>query len=198
MISPSFIHVADDVLPDSLCSRLIEAIDRASNEGYAQVAAEEWRRCTLLSIPNERTEGSEALVEDWKSAIRPVVDKYKKLYDEGTLNWCSQIERPQVIKYAANVEAKQHFHLHADCWSTCSATRQLSIITYLNDVAEGGETIFPKHYVSVPPKRGSVLLFPPAFTHAHLAKPPISGDKYIMTSWLHFHGLGVQYAVMPF
>ena len=34
------------------------------------------------------------------------------------------------------------------------------------------------------PKRGQVLIWPGGFTHTHRGNPPLSGEKYIATSWL--------------
>ena len=59
-------------------------------------------------------------------------------------------------------------------------------MTYLNDVLEGGETIFPMLGVSVKPVRGKTLLWPAEWTHAHLGKAVEKGNKYIITGWMHF------------
>ncbi len=37
----------------------------------------------------------------------------------------------------------------------------------------------------VPPKKGSICLFPASFTHLHRGNPPLTGEKYIITGWLH-------------
>ena len=34
------------------------------------------------------------------------------------------------------------------------------------------------------PKRGQFLIWPAGFTHVHRGNPPLSGEKYISTSWL--------------
>ena len=55
---------------------------------------------------------------------------------------------------------------------------------YLNDVDDGGETEFLYQKKRIRPKQGRVLIFPAGFTHTHRGNPPLSGDKYILTSWL--------------
>jgi len=55
---------------------------------------------------------------------------------------------------------------------------------YLNDVEEGGETEFLMQSVRIPSKKGSLCIFPSAYTHLHRGNPPLSSSKYIMTGWL--------------
>jgi len=65
-------------------------------------------------------------------------------------------------------------------------TRDISVVGYLNDGFEGGETYFDRQDVKVTPKAGAVLVFPAYFTHPHESLPVIKGQKYAFTSWL-FH-----------
>lgn len=65
-------------------------------------------------------------------------------------------------------------------------TRDISIVGYLNDNFEGGETYFDRQDVKVVPEAGAVLVFPAYFTHPHASLPIRSGEKYAFTSWL-FH-----------
>jgi hypothetical protein len=62
--------------------------------------------------------------------------------------------------------------------------RKLVTMMYLNDVDDGGETEFLYQKKRIRPKQGRVLIFPAGFTHTHRGNPPLSGDKYILTSWL--------------
>ncbi|MBR9728974.1 2OG-Fe(II) oxygenase [Shewanella intestini] len=65
---------------------------------------------------------------------------------------------------------------------------------YLNDVAEGGETEFYYQNKKVAPKKGTMVIAPAGFTHSHRGNTPISGDKYIVTSWLMFNRAEKLYA----
>ena len=59
-------------------------------------------------------------------------------------------------------------------------------ILYLNDVVEGGETEFLYQNLRVPPKEGTLVIFPSAYTHTHRGNPPLRGSKYIMTGWIEY------------
>ena len=75
---------------------------------------------------------------------------------------------------------------HVDVGSYDSAMRFLVLFVYLNDVEEGGETEFPELDLTVTPKCGTMLLFPSTWTYLHRGNTPISNDKYILGSYLHY------------
>jgi len=55
---------------------------------------------------------------------------------------------------------------------------------YLNDVEDGGETEFLHFSKRVKPKTGRIVIWPAAFPYLHRGNPPLSGEKYLLTSWM--------------
>ena len=55
---------------------------------------------------------------------------------------------------------------------------------YLNDVEDGGETEFLHFSKRVKPKMGRIVIWPAGFPYVHRGNPPLSGEKYILTSWM--------------
>ena len=55
---------------------------------------------------------------------------------------------------------------------------------YLNDIEDGGETEFLHFSKRVKPKTGRIVIWPAAFPYLHRGNPPLSGEKYILTSWM--------------
>ena len=55
---------------------------------------------------------------------------------------------------------------------------------FLNDVEEGGETEFLHFSKRVKPKKGRIVIWPAGFPYVHRGNPPLSGEKYLLTSWL--------------
>jgi hypothetical protein len=81
----------------------------------------------------------------------------------------------------------EFYHWHIDGGSHELSQRQLVAIWYLNDVpGPGGETQFLFQDVSIKPRRGTLLLFPPFWTHEHRAAKVQEGVKYIATTWVVF------------
>lgn len=65
----------------------------------------------------------------------------------------------------------------------CS-NRVLGVIIYLNDVEVGGGTRFPEHDYTVDARTGRIAMFPTYWTHPHAGMVPISGDKWIVSTFL--------------
>tara|TARA_R100001591_G_scaffold85189_1_gene91539 strand:- start:208 stop:813 length:606 start_codon:yes stop_codon:yes gene_type:complete len=61
---------------------------------------------------------------------------------------------------------------------------------YLNDVEEGGETEFLHFSKRVKPKKGRIVIWPAGFPYVHRGNSPLSGDKYIITSWMNLRPVG--------
>lgn len=77
------------------------------------------------------------------------------------------------------------FHaFHAEDGSLGCNRRLLATMMYLNTVDDGGETEFLYQHKRYKPIKGRVLIWPAGFTHTHRGLPPLSGEKFIATSWL--------------
>lgn len=75
-----------------------------------------------------------------------------------------------------------------------TGVRILTFYVYLNDVAEGGGTNFPKLGLTVTPKRGRAVLWPSVLNEDpnekdprsdHQAMPVLKGIKYGANAWIH-------------
>ena len=85
------------------------------------------------------------------------------------------ITKPQLQHYKKN---EGYFDWHIDSYP--DDNRILAVIIYLNDVTEGGETLF--HDGSeVIPEGGKLVAFPPYWNYMHKGNTPLSEDKYIIT-----------------
>jgi len=80
---------------------------------------------------------------------------------------------------------QEQFQLHFDSINHV-ANRYLVLLWYLNDVEQGGETRFPQLDVAIPARAGRLLMFPPYWMYQHQGMPPISNDKYIISTYLLF------------
>ncbi|MCB2061826.1 MAG: 2OG-Fe(II) oxygenase [Novosphingobium sp.] len=97
-------------------------------------------------------------------------------------------------------EPGQEFKDHCDWFDTKSGywreekrrggQRSWTAMAYLNDVEEGGATEFPNLGVSIPPQRGTLIIWNNALPDGlpnpdtiHSGKPVVRGVKYIVTKW---------------
>jgi len=99
-------------------------------------------------------------------------------------------EAMQLVHYAPG----QKYDAHYDWGAKYHETRFATLLLYLSDVEEGGETIFPRAEpgpVSVTPKKGSAVLFYNLLpdgngdqTSLHAAMPVHLGEKWLSNIWI--------------
>jgi prolyl 4-hydroxylase len=117
-----------------------------------------------------------------------------KITQEALFRWYGvqfpQAETCSVLRYLPGQQYKRHVDniLLSSRFQEVEQgipTRDVSLVGYLNDGFEGGETYFDRQTLKVTPKAGSVILFPSYYTHPHQALPVLSGKKYAWTTWLY-------------
>ena len=94
-------------------------------------------------------------------------------------------ENYSLLKY----EEGQGYHaLHGDAapWTNdITSGRHISQIIYLNDVEEGGETIFPIQEATIKPRAGKCLTFPSSWSHSHNTLKAVD-TKYCISIFYSF------------
>ena len=183
-----WIAIYDNAIPDEFCDECITLFEDSNTRKSEHTAY--WRRCSEFSQID-----SSNLWNQLRSLIKNTYDKYRNEHNCGVLNSANMIEAPNVYRYDVDADKPNIFNTHSDNWNFPTATRQLSVIIYLNDVAEGGETNFVDLNIQVAPKKGRILLFPSFFNYMHKGEAPVSNSKYIIVSWIHFDGNGHAYRV---
>lgn len=79
-----------------------------------------------------------------------------------------------------------YVNMHTDWSGGLSNQRHATLIFYLNDEFEGGETEFPTLDVMVKPKKGAGLFFnyvPGVTQSTHRGRKVFGGEKWILTAW---------------
>ena len=174
----NFIHVYENVLPQPTCDALANAVDEAAIDRQDSVAAR------LPQLRHPFLQGRHVALR--RSASSYFTTSFRKYIDEAggrVLNFCSLLEEPNIVRYAP--ESVDHFDEHADSWSSGKRHQTGQRHPLLERRDKGGETVFPRFNMWVKPRRGSVLLFPSAFTHMHRGDPPRSEPKRCIVTWIH-------------
>jgi len=106
-------------------------------------------------------------------------------------------ESLQVIKYPLGTEYQPHYDFFDPRFPGNAqqlmdgGQRIATVLMYLNDVEEGGDTFFPDIGVSINPRKGQAVIFynvdslnqlDPRTRHA--SRPVIAGEKWIATKWI--------------
>lgn len=190
MINTSdYILSYDDVLDVEFCSRLIEEFELANNSEHMRRSEHKWkqdyRAFTELNISRDPSFewAHSKFFETSKLLARGYQQKCQAHFFPSEYGF----EDARMKKY--NNDGKDQFGWHTDVGDYPSARRYLVIFYYLNDVLEGGETVFSlsdEKLVQVAPKRGRIVMFPPMWMFPHCGARPISNPKYIVSTYLHY------------
>ena len=177
------IHVYDDVLESDTCKLLIEFFDQSldHHEILEQEGKPNFTQINLTKQSNSTDELSKVHTHIIKK-VQTYRDSYYKFIDSRVFPSKHAFEQIRIKRY--NTGGKDRFDTHVDVSDYSSARRFLSFMFYLNDVSEGGETIFRDKKIT--PKKGSLLVFPPLWMYPHRGEPPLSNPKYIMSTYLHY------------
>ncbi|SMQ78582.1 prolyl 4-hydroxylase [Bacillus sp. OV166] len=96
----------------------------------------------------------------------------------------------QVLNYKMGQEYKAHFDFFSNS-NVVNNPRISTLVMYLNDVEQGGETYFPKLNFSVSPQKGMAVYFEYFYNDPtlneltlHGGAPVIIGDKWAATKWM--------------
>jgi prolyl 4-hydroxylase len=178
-----FVEIYDNVLEPSQCQRLIEIFESLPNK---QEVIDDDKRPSFTQL--NLTENAD-VNEEIKTLHNTLIAKtfeYRNLYyefvDERVFPDKHNFEYFRIKKYRNNGE--DLFDTHVDVRNHESARRFLSFMFYLNDVKQGGETVFEG--LSITPKCGRLVVFPPLWLFPHKGCCPVSNDKYILTTYLHY------------
>jgi len=178
-----FIQVYDNVFDSNICNFLIavfeqfqdkhEIIDNKDKQTFTQFNLTENRE-----IAQEVNQVHNILIQktfEYK-------EKYYEFVDGRVFPQEHAFEQFRIKKYKN--DGTDYFDTHVDVIDHATARRFLSFFWYLNDVNEGGETVFKDF--SIKPKQGSLLVFPPLWMFPHKANPPVSNPKYLLHTYLHY------------
>lgn len=171
-----YIKVYENAVPKEFCENVIRLVERKPE------------------VMDHYTNTNYDFNQTWVAEILPslsvafagVVARYAEIYFE-ELGVSKHIgiqgfEDVRVKKYIA--KDHQEFREHIDASGLDSMKRYLVAILYLND--NDGYTVFPQLNLSITPKTGSLVLFPPLWLFPHAGLPPTTNDKYIMMTYLKY------------
>ena len=178
-----FIHIYENALESSICDSLISLFDQTSDK-HERFENEGKPNFTQFNL-TENKEITSEVNQIHNHVIKNVFtyrDKYYEFVDTRVFPKDHAFEQFRIKKY--NPGGEDRFDTHVDVLDYSSARRFLSFMWYLNDVETGGETVFKD--LTIQPKKGTLLIFPPLWLFPHKGNSPISESKYIMSTYLHY------------
>ena len=181
----SFIFEAENALADDVCRDMVRRFEAAVDEQYqghvGQTVSKDAsvKRSTDLVLSGKQhwKDVDTRLYQSLARALRAMRERHP-FFGGAFKDMGYAIQRTLPGEY---------YHWHIDGGSHAFSHRQLVAIWYLNHVqGPGGDTQFRYQDVTISPRAGKLILFPPFWTHEHRGVTLEKGVKYLATTWVVF------------
>jgi prolyl 4-hydroxylase len=181
----NYVRYYDGALSREFCAQLVENFENAAHlqvphgKGHqAGLDASGWTELNVGRVADAAFLGF----------FHAQIDKYLGEYNREIgltlpIPPSVKLDDLRIKRYRAG--SGENFQPHFDAYERMAA-RYLVFLWYLNDVADGGETAFVDIDMKVAPRAGRLLMFPPYWMYQHAGLPPVSNDKYIISTYLMF------------
>ncbi len=185
----NFIGIYDNWIPEVMCKNAIKLFENESKlkNTLNRVAGE---NSSILDKKDQQYFAQGENIDVWWNELKPMIANYDLAWKNYVLNVGAEksygtpfhftnlkIQKtlPTEGYHVWHLEHNKGFH---------NEPRAFVFSIYLNDVEEGGETEFLHFSKRVKPKTGRIVIWPAGFPYVHRGNPPLSGEKYILTSWM--------------
>ncbi|MBM3486328.1 MAG: 2OG-Fe(II) oxygenase [Alphaproteobacteria bacterium] len=181
---PSFIQVYLDVFTAAECRAIVTRFedDPRVKPSWGKYSAQPKNRTGSMIALGAWPEWAD-VVEDFHARIRSRIDHYAETFLAFKRIWMTgdcELSAPLLERIGPG----QGFDWHFDGNLPGTERRVLATIVYLADVDHGGQTQFAYQGIALAPKAGSLVLFPPFWTHLHRGDTPTAGYKYNLTNFV--------------
>ena len=176
-VEEPLVVILDNVLSDEECDELIRlSTDKMQRSKIGMVREENEIRTSSSMFIEEQSDLTVLRIEKRIAAVMDIPIEHG--------------ERLQVLHYLPGQEYKAH-HDFFSATSNVANNRISTLVMYLNDVEQGGETYFPHLKLSITPKKGMAVYFEYFYNDPllndltlHGGAPIEVGEKWVATQWM--------------
>ena len=185
----NFIGVYDNYITKEECNKAIQLYQNQDkfNNTINRIGGE---KASILQKQDQQFFAAENNVDVWWESLKPMMFNFDLAWQHYVKNvgaraaygvpfhfTCLKIQKtlPTEGYHVWHIEHGKGFD---------NEPRAFVFSIYLNNVEDGGETEFLHFSKRVKPKTGRIVIWPAAFPYLHRGNPPLSGEKYILTSWM--------------
>ena len=189
----NLIKVYDDVIDKDSCNLLIGKFETHEEQHETVYEEDGDEKIAFKQLQMVKFEEWKSIQEGMLEVFQDYIMRYKIDCNIKDKQWPTEYgyEAIRMKRYLNN--DTDRFDPHVDVLDHNTSRRFLAFFIYVNDVDEGGETKFLNLYkpgtyipVTVTPKRGRLLMFPPMWPWYHAGLKPESGNKYLIHSYCHY------------
>ena len=186
----NFIGVYDNYITKEECDKVIKLYED-QNKFHKTFNRKFYENASIIEKKDKQYFANGANIDVWWEEIKPIIFNFDialKHYFEHTGVHDVYDNTPfyyTTLKIQKTLPTEGYHSWHIEHSKGFDGeARALVFSIYLNDVEEGGETEFLHFSKRIKPKTGRIVIWPAAFPYVHRGNPPLSGEKYILTSWM--------------
>ena len=186
----NFIGVYDNYITKEECNKAIQLFENQNkfNKTLNRISNE---NSSILQKQDQQYFANESNVEVWWDELKSMMVNFDLAWNHYIKNTGANEAYGSDKFFYTNLKIQKTlptegyhvWHIEHNKGSP-NEKRAFVFSIYLNDVEEGGETEFLHFSKRVKPKKGRIVIWPAGFPYLHRGNPPLSGEKYILTSWL--------------
>jgi hypothetical protein len=189
-----FIGVYDGYIPEEACDHAIELFKKYNefNKVFSRFTSENTTQDkkddkVLFCIPEILTE-EEFNVNKLKILMVNFDVALRHYYTETNIKkYTAEDITTDHIKIQKTMPSQGYHMWHVEHNPGREMEKRILVYSiYLNTVEEGGETEFLYQSQRVKPVKGRIVIWPAGFPYVHRGNPPLSGEKFIATSWINY------------
>ena len=181
------------VLESDEVKKLNEFIDTLDFKQNTLIGSSDFIDDKMRSSTGSFLDDDHELTKSFHLKINQALDEYKRrlinIHENfqyypvpGGYDTHSWRENIQILQYENNQEYKFHTD-QAQVPERSEFFRTISVIVYLTDNFEGGETSFV--HTSFKPELGHALIFPSNWCYPHAGRPVTKGFKRVAVTWYY-------------
>lgn len=167
------VYIIENMIDESLCNSIIESINSSQ---LVNVPTTNTQNVECYRVTKLNTNGLDEILHDKLIDIIKIIKILKPMIH---INKYSPYDLRKVY-------GKTNLHqdgVHNDSINK-QGIRSITIVAGLNDDYTGGLYSFPQQQLEFKLKKGSVLFFPPFWTHTHCVSSIDKGNfRYIFSTW---------------
>jgi len=186
----NFIGIYDNYVTEQECSRAIKLYEN-QNKFKNTLDRINFENAPILQKQDKQFFAGENNIDVWWEDLKPMMVNFD-------LAWAHYIQQTGAresyaqdkfvytrLKIQKTLPTEGYHVWHIEHGNTFEMQARAFVFSiYLNDVEEGGETEFLHFSKRVKPKTGRIVIWPAGFPYVHRGNSPLSGKKYILTSWM--------------
>jgi hypothetical protein len=185
----NFIGIYDNYITEEECNKAIKLYEN-QNKFNNTLNRIDFEESAVLEKQDQQFFAESYNIEVWWKLLKPIVVNFQLAFNHYIKNTGAEDAYgvpfhycPLKIQKTLPTEGYHVWHIeHGKGYQ--NEARAFVYSVYLNDVEEGGETEFLHFSKRVKPKKGRIVIWPAGFPYLHRGNPPLSGEKYILTSWM--------------